>query len=296
MTDAGRGDNAAPVLPPMPRPVPPRSLGFGLGLRPAHYAEILEGRPAVDWFEVITENYLVGGGRPLHYLDAIRARYPIVMHGVSLSIGSSAPLDLDYIAAVRRLADRCAPEWISDHLCWTGTDGVNLHDLLPLPYTDEALAHVVPRIATVQERLGRPLVLENVSSYVAYADSALSEWEFLTEITRRTGCRLLLDVNNVYVSSRNHGFDARAFIDGIPTDRIQQFHLAGHLDLGTHVIDTHDAPVCEAVWELYAHALRRHGAVSTLLERDDHIPPLAELVTELDRARATARDALGLAA
>ncbi len=273
-----------------------RSLGFGLGLRPAHYTEILESDPAVDWFEVITENYLVGGGRPLHFLDAIRARYPIVMHGVSLSIGSTAPLDLDYLDQVRALAARCEPEWISDHLCWTGTAGLNLHDLLPLPYTEEALAHLVPRIATVQERLGRPLVLENVSSYVSYTDSAMSEWAFLTEVTRRTGCHLLLDVNNVYISSRNHGFDPRAFIDGIPPERVQQFHLAGHLDLGTHVIDTHDAPVCEAVWDLYAYALRRHGAKSTLLERDDHIPPLAELVAELDRARATARDVLAAAA
>ena len=250
----------------------------------------------VDWFEVITENYLVGGGRPLHFLDAICARFPIVMHGVSLSIGSTSPLDLDYIEGVRNLAARCEPEWVSDHLCWTGTDGVNLHDLLPLPYTEEALAHVVPRVAEVQDRLGRPLVLENVSSYISYTASAMTEWEFLAELTRRTDCRLLLDVNNVYVSSRNHGFDPRAFIDGIPTARIQQFHLAGHLDLGTHVIDTHDAPVCEAVWDLYAYALRRHGPVSTLLERDDHIPPLEELVAELDRARATAHATLGVAA
>jgi uncharacterized protein (UPF0276 family) len=279
-----------------PPPAPPRPLGFGLGLRPAHYTAILESNPAVDWFEVITENYLVGGGRPLHFLDAIRARYPIVMHGVSLSIGSTAPLDLDYIDGVRDLAARCEPEWISDHLCWTGTDGVNLHDLLPLPYTEEALAHVAPRVAEVQDRLGRTLVLENVSSYISYTTSAMTEWEFLAELARRTGCRLLLDVNNVYVSSRNHGFDPRTFIDGIPSERVQQFHLAGHLDLGTHVIDTHDAPVCEAVWDLYAHALRRHGPVSTLLERDDHIPPLEELVAELERARATAKSALEIAA
>ncbi len=218
------------------------------------------------------------------------------MHGVSLSIGSTAPLDLDYIEGVRNLAARCEPEWVSDHLCWTGTDGINLHDLLPLPYTEEALAHVAPRVAEVQDRLGRRLVLENVSSYISYTASAMTEWEFLAELARRTDCRLLLDVNNVYVSSRNHGFDPRAFIDGIPTERVQQFHLAGHLDLGSHVIDTHDAPVCEAVWDLYAHALRRHGPVSTLLERDDHIPPLEELVAELDRARATATAALGVAA
>ena len=273
----------------MPTAPPLHPLGFGLGLRPTHYAQILDGRPAVDWFEVITENYLVGGGRPLHFLDAIRARYPVVMHGVSLSIGGTAPLDLGYLDSVRALAARCEPAWISDHLCWTGSGPHNLHDLLPLPYTEEALAHVAPRIEQVQERLGRRLVLENVSSYISYAASAMSEWEFLAELVRRTGCDLLLDVNNVYVSSRNHGFDPRAFIDGVPAAAVRQFHLAGHLDLGTHVIDTHDAPVCEAVWDLYAYALGRLGPVSTLLERDDHIPPLAELVAELDRARGIAR-------
>jgi uncharacterized protein len=272
------------------------SLGFGLGLRPPHYAAILASSPAVDWFELITENYLVGGGRPLHFLDAIRARYPVALHGVSLSIGSTAPLDLRYLAGVRRLAERCEPEWISDHLCWTGTDGANLHDLLPLPYTTEALEHLCPRIDRVQELLGRPLVLENVSSYVSYTSSAMSEWEFLSALVQRTGCRLLLDVNNVYVSSRNHGFDPREFLDGLPVGAVQQFHLAGHLDLGTHVIDTHDAPVREEVWDLYGHALHRFGAVSTLLERDDHIPPLEELVAELGRARAIARHVLSEAA
>lgn len=272
-------------------------LGFGLGLRPVHYTDILDGGPAVDWFEVITENYLVGGGRPLHFLDRIRARYPVVMHGVSMSIGSSAPLDREYLARVRALADRCEPAWISDHLCWTGTDGINLHDLLPLPYTEEALAHLAPRVAEAQELLGRPLVLENVSSYVSYTSSAMTEWEFLTELVARTGCRLLLDVNNVYVSSRNHDFDPRKFLDGVPIAAVQQFHLAGHLDLGTHVIDTHDAPVRDEVWSLYAHALRRFGAVSTLLERDDHIPPLAELVDEIGHARRVARETLtGVAA
>lgn len=271
-------------------------LGFGLGLRPPHYAAILAEAPAVDWFEVITENYLVGGGRPLHFLDAIRERYPVVMHGVSLSIGALEPLDRDYLARVRALAQCCEPAWISDHLCWTGTGGTNLHDLLPLPYTEEALEHLAPRIAQVQEFLGRPLVLENVSSYVSYTTSAMTEWEFLAALARRTGCRLLLDVNNVYVSSRNHGFAPHDFLDGVPVEAVQQFHLAGHLDLGSHVIDTHDAPVREEVWDLYAYALRRFGPVSTLLERDDHIPPLAELVAELDCARAVARRTLPEAA
>jgi uncharacterized protein (UPF0276 family) len=274
----------------------PRSLGFGLGLRPVHYSSILESAPAVDWFEVLTENYLIDGGRPLHFLDSIRARYPIVMHGVSMSIGSTAALDETYLARVAGLARRCVPEWVSDHLCWTGVDGRNLHDLMPLPYTEEALAHVAGRIAHVQERLGRELVLENVSSYVSYASSAMSEWEFLAELARRTGCRLLLDVNNVYVSSRNHGFDAREFLDGVPREAVQQFHIAGHQDHGTHCIDTHDAPVRSEVWDLYAHAVRRFGPVSTLLERDDAIPPLEELVAELGQARAVASSARAEAA
>ncbi len=274
-------------------------LGFGLGLRPVHYGDVLGSAPgtlAVDWFEVITENYLVGGGRPLAVLDRVRERWPVVMHGVSLSIGGVDALDEDYLRRVRELARRCEPEWVSDHLCWTGMDGVNLHDLLPLPYTAEALDHVAPRVHAVQEALGRPLVLENVSSYVEYAHADFTEWDFLAELVRRTGCGLLLDVNNVYVGSRNHGYDARRFLDGIPVGAVCQFHLAGHSDLGTHVIDTHDAPVCEAVWSLYEYAVRRFGPVPTLLERDDAIPPLAELTGELGRAREIAAAAQRAAA
>lgn len=268
---------------------PAPSLGFGLGLRPAHYAAILDGGDAgIDWFEAITENHLVGGGRPLHVLDAVRDRRPVVLHGVSLSIGGIDPLDFDYLARVRALAARVEPAWISDHLCWTGVDGCNLHDLLPLPYTAEALAHVVPRVQAVQEFLGRPLVLENVSSYVDYVSSECREWEFLAELVARTGCELLLDVNNVYVSHRNHGFDPVAFLDGLPRGAVRQLHLAGHSDLGTHVIDTHDAPVREEVWALYAHAVRRFGPLPTLLERDDAIPPLPELAAELAHARQVA--------
>jgi len=273
-----------------------RALGFGLGLRPVHYGAILESTPPIDWFEVITENYLVGGGRPLNFLDSIRDRYPVVMHGVSMSIGSTAPLDRAYLDRVLALAGRCEPEWISDHLCWTGTGGQNLHDLMPLPYTEEAVEHVAGRIQQVQEHLRRPLVLENVSSYVSYTSSAMSEWEFLGALVERTGCGLLLDVNNVYVSSRNHGFSAEEFIDGVPLAAVRQFHLAGHQDHGSHCIDTHDAPVREEVWDLYAHAIRRFGPVSTLLERDDKIPPLAELVAELGQARSVARAAAAEAA
>jgi uncharacterized protein len=267
-------------------------LGFGLGLRPQHYREILETAPHVDWFEVISENYMVPGGQPLRMLDRIAERYPLVMHGVSLSIASTAELDMDYLTQLKELARRIEPRWISDHLCWTGVHGVNLHDLLPVPYTEEALAHVSQRIARVQDHLGRRLVIENVSSYITYECSEMSEWDFVAELARRTDCLLLLDVNNVFVSGMNHDFDQRAFIESIPVDRVVQFHLAGHSEGETCLIDTHDQPVCEEVWTLYGKALKRFGAVSTMIERDDNIPPLAELVAELDTARAIAARAL----
>lgn len=274
---------------PFDRPAP---LGFGLGLRPQHYSEILDSDPAIDWFEIISENYLVPGGNPLRMLDRIAERYPLVMHGVSMSIASTAPFDEDYLDSLVRLARRIKPMWISDHLCWTGVHGINLHDLLPFPYTREALNHVVARIAYVQEHLGRPLCLENVSSYVTFLESEMSEWEFIAEMARRTGCWLLFDVNNVFVSATNHGFDPTAFLDAIPQDRVIQFHLAGHSDMGTHLIDTHDAPVRSEVWDLYRTALKRFGPVSTMIERDDNIPPLCELVEELHRARAIAEETL----
>jgi uncharacterized protein (UPF0276 family) len=268
------------------------SLGFGLGLRPVHYPDILEGNPRIDWFEAISENYMVPGGRPLHALLRVRERWPVVLHGVSLSIGSTDPLDEVYLARLKTLADRVQPEWISDHLCWTGVGGINLHDLLPLPYTEEALSHVVGRVLRVQERLGRRILLENVSSYVTFAQSAVPEWEFLAEVARRADCLLLLDVNNVYVSAFNHEFDPLGYLDAIPGERVRQIHLAGHEDNGTHIIDTHDHPVIDPVWSLYAEAIRRFGPVATMIERDDRIPPLSELESELDRARAVAADAL----
>lgn len=262
------------------------SLGFGLGVRPQHYGALLdEHLGAVSWLEALTENYLVPGGRPLHYLERLRAHYPIVLHGVSLSIGSTDPLDDDYIDEVRALADRIEPQWISDHLCWTGVNGVNLHDLLPLPYTEETLQHIVRRIDQVQNRLKRRLVLENVSSYLSFRESEMTEWEFIAHIAERADCLLLLDLNNVYVSSVNHGFDPLAYLRHIPVERVQQFHLAGHRINGDHLLDTHDAPVCEAVWELYDHALTRFGPVSTMIERDENIPPLEALLAELQRAR-----------
>ncbi len=270
----------------------PPYLGFGLGLRPQHYADILEGDPQVDWFEVISENYMVPGGQPLRILDAIRARYPIVMHGVSLSIASTAPFDQGYLAGLKQLADRTQPAFVSDHLCWTGVHGINLHDLLPIPYTAEALDHVVSRIQHVQDVLKRPLAIENVSTYVQFAGSEMPEWEFIAEMTRRTGCWLVFDVNNVFVSAFNHEFDPYAFIAGIPADRVVQFHLAGHEHNMTHIIDTHDAMVPPEVWDLYRAAVKRFGPVSTIIERDDRIPPLDELVGELDIARALAYELL----
>jgi len=271
----------------------PPYLGFGLGLRPQHYQDILDGAPNVDWFEVISENYMVPGGQPLKMLDRIRERCPIVMHGVSLSIASTAPLNEDYLCDLKALAKRSEPKFISDHLCWTGVHGVNLHDLLPVPYTEEALDHVTARVHHVQDTLGQAIALENVSSYVQFSHSEMSEWEFIAELTRRTGCWLVFDVNNVFVSAFNHEFDAHAFIGGVPKERIVQFHLAGHEHNMSHIIDTHDAMVCDEVWDLYRTALRHFGPVSAIIERDDHIPPLAEMVAELDVARRVAAETLG---
>jgi uncharacterized protein (UPF0276 family) len=271
----------------------PPYLGFGLGLRPKHYRDILESNPEVDWFEVISENYMIEGGKPLAILDQIAERYPVVMHGVSLSIASTAPFDEDYLDGLNALAKRVKPKWISDHLCWTGVHGVNLHDLLPFPYTREALDHVVSRVHYVQERIGRQLCLENVSTYVQFGQSEMPEWEFISELARRTGCWLLFDVNNVYVSAFNHGYDAHEFLNGIPADRVIQFHLAGHSDMENYIVDTHDHPVRDEVWDLYEAALKRFGPVSTMIERDDHIPPLSDMMVELGHARALAEKVLG---
>lgn len=270
--------------------------GFGLGLRPKHYRAILQTRPEsrlqVDWFEALSENYMVPGGRPLHFLGRIRERYPVVLHGVSLSVGSSDPLDRDYLRQLKALAARVEPAWISDHLCWTGVAGRNLHDLMPLPYTEEALRQVAGRVRQVQEILGRRILIENVSSYVAFRASTMTEWEFLSALCSEADCDLLLDVNNIYVSAFNHGYDPLAFLDGVPRGRVRQIHLAGHDNCGDLIIDTHDAQVIEPVWQLYAEAMRRYGPVPTMIERDDRIPPLGTLVRELDRARQVAASAL----
>jgi uncharacterized protein (UPF0276 family) len=263
-------------------------LGFGLGLRVDHYETILNELPAVDWFEALTENYLVPGGKPLYHLMRIREHYPMVMHGVSLSIGSATPLDRAYLEELRVLAKRVEPAWISDHLCWTGVGGKNLHDLMPLPYTDEALRHVVARVRTVQDILGRRILLENVSSYVSFRDSRMTEWDFLRTVAEEADCLILLDVNNIYVSSINHEFDPHDYLAAIPVERVQQMHLAGHQNHGDYLIDTHDHPVSDPVWALYAAAVRRFGPVATMIERDANIPPLAELQLELAAARNVA--------
>jgi len=263
----------------------PAPLGYGLGLRPVYFDEIMSTRPPVDWFEIISENYMVDGGRPLAMLDRVRADYPIVMHGVSMSLASTDPLDVDYLAQLKALIARVQPAWVSDHVAWTGVHGLTLHDLLPIPYTREALDHIVDRIRRVQDYLGRPLVVENASTYVSFVESEMSEPEFITQMAERADCLLLLDINNVFVSSFNHGYDPVAVIDGVPVERVVQFHMAGHTDKGTHRVDTHDQPVCSEVWALYEHARRRFGDVSAMIERDDNFPPFSELLDELQQMR-----------
>jgi len=268
------------------------TFSFGLGLRSQHYHDFLEKPQPVDWLEVISDNYMVDGGKPLVMLDRIRADYPMVMHGVSMSIGSLKGVDPEYLRKLKRLEQRIQPMWISDHLCWTGVHGRNLHDLLPLPFSEEALQVVTRNVEQVQDFLQRPLVLENVSSYVEFKESEMTEWDFLAEITKRTGCKLLLDINNIYVSAFNHGFSATEFIRGIPKQSVMQFHLAGHQNNGDHIIDTHDHPVCQDVWGLYREALGHFGFIPTMIERDDNIPELSELLDELNYARDIADQVL----
>lgn len=267
-------------------------LGFGLGLRTEHFHHVLENRPQVDWFEIISENFMVSGGKPRYFLHEIRTHYPMVMHGVSLSIGSTDPLNKNYLKTLKQLADEVDPEWMSDHLCWTSVNQTNSHDLLPLPYNREALDHVVERIRIVQDYLERPFLLENVSTYLTYRNSDVQEWDFLSEVVDRADCGILLDINNIYVSARNHGFRAKDYIDAIDPSRVWQFHLAGHSDYGDYVIDTHDHDVPDPVWELYRYALRRFGPVSTMIERDDNIPPFPELHAEMNMARNIAMETL----
>ena len=271
-------------------PVPQKPfLGFGLGLRAEHYQDILDSRPAnVDWFEILSENYMVDGGKPLYFLDAIRRDYPMVMHGVSMSLGSSDELDYAYLRRLKALIERVEPAWYSDHLCWTGVDHRNMHDLLPLPYTEEAIRHVAERISRVQDFIGRQMLIENLSSYVTYRDDAMPEWEFLAAISERADCYLLLDVNNIYVSSYNHRFDPVEYLEGVPAERVWQHHLAGHTNDGNLIIDTHDQDIIDPVWALYEETAKRLGPVSTMIERDGNIPPLSQVLAELDQARRIA--------
>jgi len=267
------------------------SPGFGLGLRPTHYNDIIATPPAasgIDWFEILSENYMVPGGKPLAMLDRIRRDYPVVMHGVSMSIGTPQGPSDDYLRELKKLMRRVEPLWVSDHLCWTGTHGANMHDLFPLPYTEEAVATVVRNVRRVQDYLERPLLLENVSSYLSFDSDTFQEWDFVAAVAEESDSLILLDVNNVYVSSVNHGFNPIAYLDALPARRVQQIHLAGHSVQEGCIIDTHDQAVADPVWALYAQALRRFGKVATMIERDDNIPPLSELSAELRRARAFA--------
>ena len=261
------------------------AFGLGLGLRSVHYAHVLEHQPAVGWFEAISENYLYTQGRPLYLLEQVAERYPVVLHGVSMSIGSTDPLDLDHLQRLKALAARISARWISDHLCWTGVNGRNTHDLLPLPLTETSLAHCITRVKQAQDILERPLMLENPSTYAAFTADTISEWEFLGRLCTATDCGLLLDVNNIYVSSRNHGFDPLTYLDAVPWDRVVQFHIAGHTDHGTHCVDTHIGPVVDAVWNLWAEASRRAPPTSACLEWDADIPEFPVVWAEAERAR-----------
>lgn len=274
----------------------PSFSGFGLGLRKPHYAEFLEHRVAVDFVEVISENFMVDGGRPRRILRDVRERYPVALHGVSMSVGSADGVDRVYLARLRALVDEIEPLFVSDHLCWTRFAGFNSHDLLPLPYTQEAFDVVCANVAAAQDALGRPMLIENPSSYLTFDGDTMSEWAFLDAVCAETGCSLLLDINNVFVSASNHGFDPIAYLDGVSPDHVRQIHLAGHSQGETLLIDTHDRPVPPSVWDLYDHVLPRLGRVATMIERDDAIPPLHELLAELDHARRIAARAEGLAA
>ena len=260
-------------------------LGVGLGLRTVHYTHIVETQPEVDWFEILSENYMQTAGRPLEWLDAIADRYPVVMHGVSLSIGSTDPLDRDYLTELRALRDRTGARWVSDHLCWTGVSGKNTHDLLPMPYTEEALRHVAGRVRAVQDFLGAPLALENPSTYVEFTAGQMPEWEFLARLAEEADCALLLDVNNVFVSAYNHGFDPQDYLAAMPFDRVVQMHVAGHTHHGTHILDSHIGPVVDGVWRLLGDAWRRSGGTSVLLEWDAEIPSFEVTHAEALRAK-----------
>jgi len=261
-------------------------LGFGLGLRSEHYQDVIEQQPKdIDWFEIISENYMIDGGKPLYFIDKIRQDYPMVMHGVSMSIGSTDALNMDYLKQLKALIERVEPEWFSDHLCWTGVDHKNMHDLLPLPYTEAAVNHIADRISQVQDFMGRQMLIENLSSYITYTSDAMTEWEFISAVCEKADCNILLDVNNIYVSSYNHHFDPMDYLQGVPAERVWQHHLAGHENNGNLIIETHDHPIINPVWELYEKTAELMGPVSTMIERDGNIPALSEVIDELNYAK-----------
>lgn len=259
---------------------------YGLGLRPLHYEAILATKPAVDWFECLTEDFIDQRGDDFFWLEKIRAHYPVSLHGVALSIGSCDPLNNDYLSALKKLMDRVQPIFVSDHFCWTGVNKINTHDLLPLPFTREAVNHLVPRIKHVQDFLGRQIMLENVSSYCQFEQSEMTEWEFIADVAKQADCFILLDINNIYVNAFNHHFSAEKYLQGIPVDRVKQFHLAGHKHCQTHIIDTHDCAIISDVWSLYVKAVNHFGDIPVIIERDSNIPPLKEMIMELDHCRS----------
>lgn len=271
-------------------PVP--NLGIGIGLRVPHYEDIFRDKPQIDWFEIISENFMVDGGLALENLDRILEHYPVAMHGVTLSIGSSAALDFDYLKRLKALARYTKTPWVSDHLCWGRLPGAHYHDLLPLPYTKDVANYVAERARIVQDYLELPFALENLSSYVAYQDDQMTEWEFYSEIVEKADIYMMFDVNNVYVSSRNHGFDPKEYIDNVPLERVLQIHLAGHTDHGDYVLDTHDNYVRDEVWQIYADVYPRTKGVSTLLEWDDNLVSLDLTVKEAQKARQFQQESL----
>ena len=268
--------------------------GFGIGLRPTHYQAILAGEAQgqVDWFEIISEDFLSLSGEPQYYLEKIAEQYPLAMHGVSMSIGSADPLNMDYMAALKKLADQVQPLWVSDHLCWTGVEQVNSHDLLPMPYTVEAVQHLAAKIKQAQDYLGRQMLFENVSSYVEFEQADMTEWDFVNAVSDEADCMILLDVNNIYVNAFNHNFEASTYLNAINPERVYQYHIAGHLNKGEHIIDTHDNTIIDPVWDLYRQACSRFKDVATLIERDSNIPPLSDLLVELAEAKKIAQQSL----
>ncbi len=261
-------------------------MGCGVGLRSQHFAAFAEGAVQVDWVEAISENFMMQGGRALSVLDAVRCERPVALHGVAMCIGSRDPINPDYIRRLKSLITRVEPAYVSDHLSWGSLHGAYVHDLLPLPMTEETLKHVISRIHQAQEMLGHPLVFENVSSYIRYSASDIPEWEFVAAVAQGADCGILLDVNNVYVNAKNHGFDAQTYIDAMPAERVVQLHMAGHTDCGTHLLDTHKGPISDTVWSLYRHTIQRFGAVSTLIEWDEDVPDIDTLLAEAAQAEA----------